>query len=130
MDSYDTPGVKAMLFATASAGSFLIAQATESSSWLQTVIQIGSLGVLAYYFLFVQPEIARYDRAARMDEIRLLISIFAGERSSFEERADGIEKELKSLTEKRVCKIDTPGGGWFRDIPAPKQGPHQPGERV
>jgi len=117
-----------MRFDHAIFATILFAQVTEATSWVQVFLQLGSLGILGYFLLKVQPECARSDRTARMEEIRLLVSVFAGERSSFAERAEGIEAEMKLLREAPICKLQAFGPGWFRNDPPSMHEPHRPGE--
>lgn len=72
--------------------------------WVTAAINLGALGILGFYFLRVEPAIRRADHIARMDELRLISSVFRENAEGFDQVSDKLTAEIEKLRQQGACK--------------------------
>lgn len=83
----------------------LFAQAVqEIPSYLNVVMNAGALAILGYHLLVGLPKLFERLAADHRALVEMLHAASAADRQSFEQRAAGIEEEIRQLRDKATCK--------------------------
>lgn len=84
----------------------LFAQAgPEVIGWVTAAINLGALGILGVYFLRVQPQVAREDHAARLEELQMIANMLGVQEQGFKERVGKITAAIEELRDGAGCKF-------------------------
>lgn len=70
---------------------------SDVANYLTAAINLGALGILGWFLLRVNPQCARDREEAKLNELRLLVSVFMGKGESQEALASKLDVKIEQV---------------------------------